>query len=228
MSELVRRKAKDIFYEEIEEDEKELIRAAREGRMIIIISLLSTNMLNINVRSSIDHYDDEDLDEEEYHMVTPLLEAAKNGHTDIVRLLLDKGAKPNISDDYGESPLKAAAYEGYKEVIKLLIDSGADPNMVDGNFDSALHEAASMGHNDVIQLLLDIGVNPNISNRWGDEPLHNAARHGHIGIIQLLLNIGADPNIKNDDGETPLYEAFKNEHKNAAVLRLSYMVKIAI
>ena len=221
MSELVQRKAKDIFYEEIKEDEKKLVRAAREGRMIIITSLLSTNMLNINVRTNIDHYVDEDLIEEEYEYTpTPLFEAAKNGHMDIVRLLLDKGAKPNISDDYGESPLKAAAFEGYIEVVKLLIDRGADPNMIDDNRDSALHDAARMGHNDIIQLLLDIGANPNISNRWGDKPLHNAARHGNFSIVQLLLNIGADPNIKNDDGETPLYEAFQNEHNNVEHLLL--------
>ena len=60
MSELVHRKAKDIFYAEIEEDEKKLVRAAREGRMTIIIGLLSTNMVNINKRSNIDNYDDEE------------------------------------------------------------------------------------------------------------------------------------------------------------------------
>ena len=39
-----------------------------------------------------------DYEEEEHYIATPLFEAAKNGHTDIVRILLDKGAKPNIPD----------------------------------------------------------------------------------------------------------------------------------
>ena len=92
MSELVQRKAKDIFYAEIEEDNKKLVRAAREGRMTIIIGLLSTNMVNINIDPHIgDEYSDD-------YTATPLFEAAKNGHTDILRILLDKGAKPNIPD----------------------------------------------------------------------------------------------------------------------------------
>jgi len=41
-----------------------------------------------------------DYEEEEHYIATPLFEAAKNGHTDIVRILLDKGAKPNIPDGY--------------------------------------------------------------------------------------------------------------------------------
>ena len=182
MSELVQRKAKDIFSEEIEEDEKKLVRAAREGRIAIIIRLLSTNMMDINLSCNIDQYDDdEDSDEDEYFTSTPLFEAATNGHTDIVRLLLDKGAKPNISDYYGDCPLKAAALKGHKEVVKLLIDHGADPSMADiVDQDTALHDAAKMGHNDVIQMLLDIGADPNIINVWENTPLHNAARKGTL------------------------------------------------
>ena len=95
MTELVRRKAKGIFNVEIEEEDQILVRAAREGRMTIIIGLLSTNMVNINLRSNIDPHIDDDRVLDDYK-ATPLLEAAKNGHTDILRILLDKGAKPNI------------------------------------------------------------------------------------------------------------------------------------
>ena len=57
MSQLVQRKAKNIFNVEIKEDEKKLVLAAREGRITVIIGLLSTNMLDINLRSHIDCYD---------------------------------------------------------------------------------------------------------------------------------------------------------------------------
>ena len=60
VSDRVQREAKDIFYAEIEEDNKKLVRAAREGRMSIIIRLLSINMVDINIMSNmIDLYDEE-------------------------------------------------------------------------------------------------------------------------------------------------------------------------
>jgi len=188
MSELVQRRAKDIFSVEIEEDEKKLVMAAREGRITIIKGLLATNMVNINKLSNIDQ------DCEDEDTATPLFEAAKNGHTVIVRLLLDKGAQPDIPNDNGDCPLKAAAEMGHKEVVKLLIDSGADPNSVDVDKYTALHFAAIFGHYDVIQKLLDIGADPNISNRWGHTPLHNAVRIGHKNTAVLLLTNGAIPN----------------------------------
>jgi len=220
MSELVRRKAKDIFNVEIEEEDQILVRAAREGRMTIIIGLLSTNMVNINLRSNIDPHIDDDRDLDDYK-ATPLLEAAKNGHTDIVRLLLDKGAKPNISDKYGDSPLMAAALKGHKEVVKLLIEKGADPNMIDCDEYAALHYAVSMGHNDVIQMLLDNGADPNMTDCDEYAALHCAARMGHNDVIRMLLDIGADPNISNEHGETPLHMAVISGYKNTAVLLLS-------
>ena len=217
MSELVRRKAKDIFHVEIEEDEKKLVLAAREGRMKIIMGLLSTNIVDINMDSNIDCYDDSD---EEYYMATPLFEAARNGHMDIVCLLLDKGAKPNIPDSYGTSPLMAAIAKGHKEVVKLLIDSGADPNWVDEDKWSPLRVAAAKGHEEVVKLLIDNGADPNIIDANGDTALHVAASMGHIGIIQLLLNIGADPNVSDCNGETPLYAAFEAGHDNVEHLLL--------
>ena len=101
MSQLVQRKAEDIFFVEIANDENKLALAARQGRNTVIIGLLSTNMVDINMWFNSDYHDEADNDsEEEYYTATPLFEAAKNGHTDIVRILLDKGAKPNIPDGY--------------------------------------------------------------------------------------------------------------------------------
>jgi len=217
MSELLQRKVKGIFSDEIEEDGRKLILAAREGRITFITGLLSTNMVDINKLSYIRW--EEESEKEEYY-TTPLFAAARNGHTDIVRLLLDKGAKPNIPDEYEASPLKTAAENGHKEVVKLLIDSGADPNMFDNFKYTALHDAARNGHNDVIQMLLDIGADPNISKKGGETPLHEAAREGNFDTVQLFLDIGADPNITNGFRQTPLDLAFENEHNSVEDLLL--------
>ena len=207
MSELVGRKAKDIFYTEIDEDGKKLVLAAREGRITVIKGLLSTNMVNINMWYDIAYQDNEEEDYEDKAL--PLFEAANNGHTDIVGLLLDNGAKPNIPNDFGDSPLKAAARKGHTQVVKLLIDSGADPNRVYGHEDTALHDAAREGQNDVIQMLLHIGADPNIINKDGETPLYNAVRNGNTDMVKMLLDGGTDIDFRNTNGKTPLnYAAF--------------------
>lgn len=54
---------------------------------------------------------------EEY---TPLIWAAKSGHLDTVKLLLEYGADPHITSSSGVTPLMFASANGYLEIVKLL------------------------------------------------------------------------------------------------------------
>ena len=64
---------------------------------------------------------------------TPLTAAAQHGRVEVVRLLLRKGADPDLRDsgpDYPhETPLSTAAKHGQLEVCRVLLEAGADPNV---------------------------------------------------------------------------------------------------
>jgi hypothetical protein len=51
---------------------------------------------------------------------TCLMEAAFNGHLDVCRLLIDKGAHIEAKDRYGRTPLHFAAGRGHLEIVRLL------------------------------------------------------------------------------------------------------------
>jgi len=54
--------------------------------------------------------------------------AAERGHLDVVKLLLEHGADPNVQDDEGETPLHhAAAWRDNVDIVRLLLEHGADP-----------------------------------------------------------------------------------------------------
>ena len=48
-----------------------------------------------------------------------------NGHEDIVRVLLEAGADPNVVDDWGHTPLYWALENGHVGVAELLREGGA-------------------------------------------------------------------------------------------------------
>ncbi len=62
---------------------------------------------------------------------TPLVHAAGRGQVEVVRLLLERGADPNLPEE-GNAPhgraLFSAVYERHFEVAKLLVEHGATPN----------------------------------------------------------------------------------------------------
>ncbi|XP_012723981.2 ankyrin repeat domain-containing protein 50 isoform X1 [Fundulus heteroclitus] len=58
---------------------------------------------------------------------TALSIAAQEGHVDIVKMLLEKGANPNHIDKYGRSPVKVAGKHGHVTIVQLLENYGAKP-----------------------------------------------------------------------------------------------------
>jgi len=56
---------------------------------------------------------------------TPIYVAADKGHVEVVRELLNRGAKMDIAYEFLSSPLCAAAEKGHLEVVRELLNRGA-------------------------------------------------------------------------------------------------------
>ena len=81
---------------------------------------------------------------------TPLHHAVYNDQTEIIRLLIDKGAEVNgkrkaANHEKGVAPLHTATWRSTIETIEFLIDNGADVNMKRADGAIALHYAVWFG-----------------------------------------------------------------------------------
>src|SRR5262245_11792771 len=80
---------------------------------------------------------------------TPLTLAAGSGHTEVVNLLLGRGARINGGDKFYQSPIGLAVWIGQRETTRLLLDAGANVN--DGRTDEgALGQWAQCGYPDLV------------------------------------------------------------------------------
>ena len=70
-----------------------------------------------------------------------------NGHLDIVKYLVERGANIRVDDD---SSLRYASYNGHLDVVKYLVESGADVHV---NGDEPLRIATDNGHTEVVNYL---------------------------------------------------------------------------
>lgn len=82
----------------------------------------------------------------------PLELASRNGHTKIVKILLEAGANTRDSSPDEGYCLRLAAYRGHTSIVKLLLEAGANP--MANNYKS-LELALRMQHMDVVEILLD-------------------------------------------------------------------------
>jgi ankyrin repeat protein len=142
--------------------------------------------------------------EEEEHR-TPLLVAAIYGRTDVVRLLLERGADINAGDDSDITALQYAAEEGHEEVVSILLSCGADSSRRGSSGLTALILSSFSGRLDVVQHLLQhmAGRGLDERNHNGRTALWGACLNNHVEVARFLLLAGADPTIADTDEETP-------------------------
>jgi ankyrin repeat protein len=84
---------------------------------------------------------------------TGLQLAAREGHLEVVRMLLKHGANVNAQNNVGGSSLHAAAFQGRLEVVRELITSGANPKLQNGSGRCAVDLAEAAGHAVVVAYL---------------------------------------------------------------------------
>lgn len=176
-----------------------------------------------------------------------VMTAMYHGKTDILELLLGRGARLDIHEAAaagksehvaalaaqnpaainsfaadGFTPLALAAFFGQREVAQWLLANGADVNAVAKNPTgyTPLTGAVARGDVEIVRLLLSNGANAAHRYGAGYSALHEAAASGKLEIAKLLLEHGADPSALTDDGQTPISMAeTKGQIEAAALLR---------
>ncbi|KAL1506735.1 hypothetical protein ABEB36_006041 [Hypothenemus hampei] len=212
--------------------DQELLEAARKGNTAVVEKILGQRAKRSGPLASLRRGPGANVQDSSGY--SPLHHAALNGHTDIVRLLLEYDASPNIVDSKGSSPLHLAAWSGHLEIVKLLLSGPAicNVNLTTKDDETALHCAAQYGHTGVVSVLLEHACDPGIRNCKGETALELAAQYGRLETVELLVR--TDPMLIQKTTpdiifpHTPLHLASRNGHKSVVeeLLRAGFNVNM--
>ena len=115
---------------------------------------------------------------------TPFLRAALSGDTTAMKLLVSRGADPNLPTLAGTTPLMAAA--GVNWVV------------------AQTYTESLQARYDAVALCLELGADVNATNSMGLTALLGAVNRGSNDIIELLVKRGARLDVKDKEGRTAL------------------------
>jgi ankyrin repeat protein len=149
-----------------------LVLAIRDGSLKCANLLLSQNKTNIEARTKQDE--------------SALMMAALNGHIEIAKVLIAKGADVNKT---GWAPLHYAATKGQLEMMKLLLDKSAYIDAESPNKSTPLMMAAMYGTFDAVKLLIDEGADVLVKNDLNLTALEFARMANRQDSAALLLKV---------------------------------------
>ncbi|XP_047678099.1 GA-binding protein subunit beta-1 isoform X5 [Tachysurus fulvidraco] len=144
-----------------------------------------------------------------------LLEAARSGQDDEVRILMANGA-PFTTDWLGTSPLHLSAQYGHYSTTEVLLRAGVSRDARTKVDRTPLHMAASEGHASIVEMLLQHGADVNAKDMLKMTALHWAVEHGHGEVVALLLRFGADVHAQSKFTKTALDIALDNNNEDLA------------
>jgi len=143
---------------------------------------------------------------------TPLHYAAYEGHTEIARLLIARGADVDAHHPrYRYYPIHEAAMSGNTEIVRLLLDHGSEMDVVTIHGGTPLYMAAGDGRRDIVLLLLKRGAPADTRGDGNKTLLHVAAARGDEDLVRILLGKGVGVDVKTEAGRTPLHWAAERD-----------------
>jgi ankyrin repeat protein len=164
---------------------------------------------------------------------TPLAWAVERQDREIVRLLLDRGAKPNDADPAGAdrcadgrvaarctaslSPLILACEYGDAAILDMLLTARADAQAAGAGGVTPLSVCAGSASAAILKRLIAAGAAVDAADDNGQTPLMWAAAKGRVENIELLVEHGAAVNQQTHKGFTPLFFALKSGDPQASV-----------
>ena len=168
--------------------------AADNGHLQCLDLLIKAGAnVNTNKKKNSEDKDsgNDDSENEDRILSTPLLVAVTKNNFECVQRLIEAGADVNIATKSGQTPLNCAAGKGHSQCLQLLIQAGADVNLSTemeleffGMMNWSAVTAASLNDSsDCLDILLKAGANPD------GEALLKAAMYGNEKVRRFTIEI---------------------------------------
>lgn len=134
--------------------------------------------------------------------------AAAYNSLEVLKLLLDRGADPNIEGGEHHTALQAACCCAYEEIVKILLEREVKVDIYGGAFGSALIAACYFDSTEIVARLIAKGSDINYASKGNHgSAIYAACTRQREDVVELLLKNGADINTYGSSNFSPLQVA---------------------
>lgn len=146
-----------------------------------------------------------DVNAQDDHGITPLMDAARRGNVEMMRLLIDDCADMGLTDKEGWTALKHARKKKRTDAVALL-EKAQQGGKAAACSASVFVNHARHGELEAVKRFVAAGMDVNVRGD-GRIALIEAVEHRNLEMVRFLLKNNASPNIYDSSGWTPFLSA---------------------
>src|SRR4051794_28540585 len=110
-----------------------------------------------------------ELNDDELRFLQGVLDMAREGRTEQLREVIERGVPVNLTGGAGDSLLILAAYHDHPGTVRMLLEHGADTDRVNDRGQTALGAAVFRQSTESVTALLAHGADPDAGGRSARE-----------------------------------------------------------
>ncbi|XP_073439946.1 transient receptor potential cation channel subfamily A member 1 isoform X2 [Dendrobates tinctorius] len=166
---------------------------------------------------------------------TPLHWAVFKNQVDSVKVLLSRGANPNIVNYYRLSPLHLAIQMHYNNIVEALLDNSTTNVNLEGDLgNTPIMQACYQDNPEALLMLLNHGAKLCKRNKIGCFPIHMSVFTGSLKCMELVLKKGEEfgfsiedhINFTDNEKSSPLHVAVQNGRLEVVKACIGYGAQI--
>lgn len=141
-----------------------------------------------------------------YYAMRPVFFAVPEGHLEVLRFLIDQGARPTATMALDETLVHQASEFGHVEILTYLASLGLPMDQPSGfDFKRPIHYAAQNNRVEAARYLVEtVGVDKNARAKFDRTSLHLAVQRGRVAMVQYLAGVGCDALMVDYENQTAM------------------------
>jgi len=147
---------------------------------------------------------DADVNASDYYHATAIIDAANNGHPDVVKALIGAGANIDAHQDSGDTPLMRAIFYTSTAIMEFEASLEKTPPKVDHVEVKKVVESINARYQQVVELLLDAKADLEAEDDRGQTAIFTCINECNIVYLQKVLAANANVQHKDKSGNEPL------------------------
>ncbi|EMT66021.1 hypothetical protein FOC4_g10008140 [Fusarium odoratissimum] len=165
----------------------EMVEILLEGQTIIHAAAEGGNTQVLE--TILEAVDDSSLEIRDRAQRTPLWYACVEGHEDMVKYLLERGASTDVIFDDGDNIIPIIVSGGSEKNLKLVLEKNPnlDTDCILPDGETPLFKAVNSGHDKVVPILLERGADVNRKSKYGNVPIFGAITNRQYDTLRILL-----------------------------------------